>query len=460
MKTRISLARACVGLAICTLLGARPNVASADEPKPSNVAPESAAVRERAEFWTRELGSKFFARRERASREIAKLGLEAQEALEAAAAGKDAEVRRRAKKLLPTLRRFAFEDRLREFEIHGVGGDRLPGWRRFRDLVGESDATRRLFVALAKAEQSVLERLEKGGGDEPKDTLATRCQKLRSEGVGAEMEFRETNFAASVAALLLVASDPSVFVTAQTSDSLFYLAVEPAFSREAQEVVHSGAYRKLVEQWLERDFPQDVIASYSQFRLATAYDSPQGLRLSLRMAQANGAPPTLRYFGLFGLVKFGSAANLAAVEAHFQDASVHHQIAAPRKLRFEDLPPGAGPPRKGPARNEEPQEEESFDDLPEKIIQEQVRDAALAVAILLRGQDPKDFGFPFARRTQGKNFEAGTLGFIDDAQRALAFEKWRTWVLDHPLETESGAPPAAEPEETPTGPAAEPAPQE
>jgi hypothetical protein len=59
-----------------------------------------------------------------------------------------------------------------------------------------------------------------------------------------------------------------------------------------------------------------------------------------------------------------------------------------------------------------------------QLIKSQVKDVALAVQITRCGQRPEDFGFNYLRRNEGTIYSPSSLGFIDAAEREVAFKKW------------------------------------
>ena len=62
----------------------------------------------------------------------------------------------------------------------------------------------------------------------------------------------------------------------------------------------------------------------------------------------------------------------------------------------------------------------------------EVRDAALAAAIILTGQNPNDYGFTsFPRNVRLTNFSY-SQAWITDEKRKEAFEKWKQWRKKNP----------------------------
>jgi hypothetical protein len=60
-----------------------------------------------------------------------------------------------------------------------------------------------------------------------------------------------------------------------------------------------------------------------------------------------------------------------------------------------------------------------------------MRDIALVAAVLLTGQDPKDYGFEEVSPRRDTRFLSGAWAIAAD-RRAAAFDKWQAWRDAHP----------------------------
>ncbi|MFO0851406.1 MAG: hypothetical protein U0871_23040 [Gemmataceae bacterium] len=130
------------------------------------VPPEA---RTRAEELVRALGSPAFSDRDRATRELRKLGRLALPALIAARRDDNPEVRMRAAWLLPTAESDAVRVRLEAFlaDEDGTTAHDLPGWPQFRRVAGADRSARELF---AEAVRDPLSRRAAGrSGRAPAD---------------------------------------------------------------------------------------------------------------------------------------------------------------------------------------------------------------------------------------------------------------------------------------------------
>ena len=63
----------------------------------------------------------------------------------------------------------------------------------------------------------------------------------------------------------------------------------------------------------------------------------------------------------------------------------------------------------------------------------EVRDAALAAAVIMTGQNPDDYGFEgFPKGGVGTNTISYTWAKIPEDKRKEALEKWKTWREKNP----------------------------
>src|SRR5437879_4569778 len=108
----------------------------------------------RAAELVRELGHPSFKIRERASKQLVDLGRSAYPALAAGVDDASPEVRRRCQLLLPVVFDLEIKYRLDEFltNYDPNKDPGLPGWARFRRLVGDTQTTRDLFAGLIRAD--------------------------------------------------------------------------------------------------------------------------------------------------------------------------------------------------------------------------------------------------------------------------------------------------------------------
>ena len=144
---RFSVVCLAFSIAVCALLLGGATGAESEKP----AGPDAAALVE-------QLGDDSFEVRQRASEQLAAMGLAAQEALTAGLRDPDAEIRRRCRWLLQDVLEADYDRRLKAFlaDDEGEQDHDLPGWKRYRESVGTDKVARELFVKMQQAEPGLM----------------------------------------------------------------------------------------------------------------------------------------------------------------------------------------------------------------------------------------------------------------------------------------------------------------
>jgi hypothetical protein len=415
--------RACFALAaIIGLLApaaAAPPASKADpNPKSLRVPPEELS---KAHELVRKLGSEGYAEREEAERALAEMGRLARPALLDAAGGDpDPEVRARCSTLLPKATAAEMKARLASFmaDAEGKYEHDLPGWHKLRATVrgewqmfgwtytarpGADKAARELFIEFMQARggRKLLAAL-----DGPPDELGRAVAAAKQDHYSGRFPRRpgvaaRTPSPSEVAVTMLAESQvPSRFVprssllTAVISTSGLASAVRGTDDR-------SQALQAVVNAWFDsRSEPAEL---YSALSLAnnTLRDANAACRLAGRLMGAAGAPGFYKGQALTTLVRHKAADQLPALEKAFDDKAVLTttvKVVNGMQVR--------------------------------QTIE--VRDAALAAALMLTGQDPVAYGFD----AFPKNVANGTFSYmwakIPAEKRDAAFARWKEWREKNP----------------------------
>jgi hypothetical protein len=367
------------------LLALSPSVACADNPPPSATMSSNPAD------LVRRLGDDSYPVREQASRELLRLGLAARDALLRGAADADPEIRRRCRDLLPNVLEADRQARLEAFIADKEAKQKhdLPGWRRFRQVAGEDEVARQLFIAMCRLDTGFLADTEKDSrraGDE----CAILCGQLFSKLYGQESRQTRKVELAEVAPLLLVAGDLRTEMPPQPRQMVVNFLYQPAV-RTAMTGTNNPPFKRLVLAWMARQ-TDDEDAAQQMFFAVQNLEVKEGLDLALQVLKDR----PVKGRGLGGAMttvgKLGDKKNVAALEAFLKDATSVSNFALGRDRGTTE-----------------------------------VRDVALAMLVHLTGQDPRGYGFVFAQHNGHLKFYANFLGFADDAQRAKAFAKWQEW---------------------------------
>lgn len=342
-----------------------------------------------------QLGDDCFEARQAATRSLVQQGLSAQPALESAEKHPDPEVRRRARQILVTVREQDYRARLSAFEADPQGrqNHHLPGWDRFRTLVGESTADRKMFVLMHRNESSLLTACE---GEFPRlaKQLEVRCQELQSllyTGDDQELTL------GTAAAFYFLAADARIPLSEVASSQICNLFnYRPAVQQAMSAGEFSQPIRKLLGAWVARDV--EPMVANQHFVMALQYGLKEALDPAVRLLKSPGADAQVRQYALHVVGRFGGKDHLPTLAPLLDDKSV--------VMTFE-VKPG-------------------------KTSEVQIRDIALGFTLHLAGLPPAEYGFSQPQKQGQWVYMPGTLRFNETTARDAAFKKWAAWLAAHP----------------------------
>jgi hypothetical protein len=378
--------------ALFLLLGFLPGVAH------TSAAEAARKVPERIEALITRLGSPSFEEREEAARELAELGRTAEVALREGTKHADAEVRRRCQELLAVATRTEMEIALDDYLADGDTRHllKVPAWKNFSKVGGDSPSSRNLFVKMCGAEGSLLALAEK----DPKAAgaqLSARCMELQQMmrtglGIQASMVSPE-----NLAVFLYLGSDSRINSAAGNTyfTCVYTFLNQPAVKQTFQT---DAAARKLLVNYVKNNKNSATI--YLNIYIVQNYQLKEAADTLIDMAAAKSTPATYRAQALCALPRLGANDKVARLQPLLSDEAT---VGATTRntVRFTI----------------------------------QVRDVALAMSILLSGDDISAYPFPILKQQPQqaqvwKNnpatayYSYSYLGFTDDKERALAFKMW------------------------------------
>ncbi|MCI0357883.1 MAG: hypothetical protein L0211_05265 [Planctomycetaceae bacterium] len=345
----------------------------------------------------KQLGSEDFAEREAASDELTGAGLPAFAALEAAALHPDREVRYRSVRILGQIRELDLQRRLEAF-LSGKedsGDYPLPAWSRFKNAYGDDATSRQLFVDMTRADPEVMRSLEsspKAAGDQLADR-AFQYQQAMQLGQQQQLSL------AQVGVILFVAAEEDVALAAQTMSMIYSYCYQPTLRDAVTSSSRNGIPRKMVGAIVRRS---DDMAAYQGMLIALNLGLDDGMVPSLKILKTPGnRAPHFSQYALMTVAKLGNQSHVPLVEKLLEDKSV--------VTRMQE----------------------------NKVIYDvQVRDAALATAVILTKQQLKDY---FGERPnhqltdpQQIFFNPRVIGFTDDQKRAETHKKWAEYKAKQP----------------------------
>jgi hypothetical protein len=384
------LAFGCVFLAAALLGGALPgeraaSCRGADSPRPAN---DETHVRS----LVRQLGAESYDEREQAFQELSRLGRHAEKALQEGLKDSDREVVRRCQELLSLATRTDMEIALDQFLQNKDDKVllKLPAWPTFKKVVGETPETRALFVQICCSQGPLMELAEKNPADAAVK-FGERTQQLQQtlfQPFGA----RGTVSSAEVLALLYLATNPKLNINQQALYQLTSLFHQP---EPRQLFTNDSAARKLLASFVMNR--NDVAMMHQNLFLVQNFNLKECLDWALTLATAKDQQPYVRATALTVVGKMGGKEHIAKLEPLLSDSTQLGQI------QFNTT-----------------------------RINTQVRDVALAMSVLLSGQDIMSYDFPYLKVIQAQIqqnpqaflYSYHYLGFSDDAGRNAAMKKW------------------------------------
>ncbi len=385
---RLVLTGLAIGLLAATL---RAQQDTADSPT-RDPAADAASVARLIE----QLGDGSFAVREAAARDLVGRGLAAREALVEALRHDDLEVRLRAEQLLKLIDRAELEERLAKLlaDERGRPDHKLPCWTLYREAIGRDRPARELYVEVVRAENELLEAVERG------DEIRTR---LLVDRVQAVLESSSTNLPqsfsrATLAAVLLASLDADIQSSPQITALVYNMLGQPPARSAVQEPDHQEMMLKMVAAWFLANAENPTVANGLTLVQQYGLDDV-ALTMARKVLTRETPPPSSVAYAALALGKLGTHDDVPLLEPHLANKTVCHAWSTPQ--------------------------------FPE-VIKIEVRDVVLAVLVHLTGQEHKEYGFDLLQEDPMTLYRIYTLGFPENEKREAAMEKWRVWAGEKP----------------------------
>lgn len=348
--------------------------AAADDP------PDPAAIRALVE----QLGHPRFSAREKAMDDLLALSSAALAPLQDALQHPDREIRYRAARLVAIIEKQDFERRLAAFrrDTSETDDHGLADWERFQKLLGSTAEARGLFIEMQRAESKLLAR-----DVNPKaalDALNERTTEIQNLLQTAPQQVG----LGTTASLLYVAAQDDLDPPDQTDNLIYSLCYQPAFSGAIrQENPQRDLLRKLLSAWIVRG--KGATTLYRGVSLALQHDLRDGLVPAERILREEVALAPAKQYAVLAIMRFGNGKQGPLLEKLLSDTTICSQQLL-NKERYVA----------------------------------QLGDLALVALIHQAKEDPKTFGFERAETHPLYVYNASTLGFRTDEERAAARAKW------------------------------------
>ena len=356
-----------------------------------------AADRAKARALVGRLGSPVYGERDEATKQLRAMGRLALPVLtRTAAADPDAEVRFRCENLIPAAAAEDFDARLAVFLADAAGKFRhdLPGWAKFHALTGEDPLARELFAELLKSEpnRALIAGLAQGKAELERRVIARRYDlytKMSLRGMPAwalPMERYEPTLV-DAAGLLFAETLIGDKITPRGALRMatpYTVLMRTSVRTELTTDRLGPVVQKLVVAWMDS---RDTATSLTQVLTIASMVRPDSVgKYATRMIGATGATAYHRASAAATVARVGNRDDLPALVPLLSDAAVV---------------------RAGVNGGEEIQ----------------VRDVALAMAALLSGRDPAEFGLE-SRSGGGPQYSYLNYSFPDEQAREKALAKW------------------------------------
>ena len=383
--------------------------------KQTLAAPTKTSPDVSAELWklVEQLGDTEFSKRERATEHLLERGLAAKPALLDGMKHPDLEIRMRSHQILARAMQGDFERRMAAFiaDVDDTQEHDLPGWQRFRDSVGGDPKSRKLFVEMLKHEAGLLETFETHP-EQLGEVLSQRVRHLQSQSFN---NFRAANniHPASIATILFLGSEKSAESNSVLKSVMYSLLNHSTVKQVVRSGSHARQLMALLESWITHT--EDASQPYYGLMLALNYDlKDTGLRLGRRYLKQKNVSSMVLQYGAISVGRFGSEADVDALESHLTNKTVCHTWSNPR--------------------------------LKKELIRIQIRDIVLAMLVQITNQNHKQYGFDLLEENPVYLFHLHTFAFLEDAQRDAALAKWKQWREKQagPGEVPPAKPPARE----------------
>jgi hypothetical protein len=327
------------------------------------------------------LGDEEFAARERAMSELIEIGWPAKAALRQGRQHADREIRYRCERILSMIDELDFHRRLTAFAAGRDDQHGLPGWDRYRDAFGNDGEARALFVEMQKAEPEIMRAIEDGQG--VAKAIEVRCAHLQQ----LQRATRQPVSLGSLAAMLFAIGDQEVELGMEAGSALGSFCYQSELQNAMNDPAKRRILGRLLGQWIKRG---DGWTAYQALTLAMRFDLQEGLIPAQKVLENPADQPYIRQNGILAIAKLGDERHVPLLEALLDDDS---RCASQR--------------------------------VNDATYETQIRDVALAALLIMKQQDPEEFGFDRMIRNEMNVFITNTVGFQDDQQREAALAKWK-----------------------------------
>ncbi len=336
----------------------------------------------------------------------------------------DNEIRLRATRLLILIQREVRERKLAEFLDGTRDGIELHGWIDFRNLLGNEEQARRLFIKLHEARSDLLRAPLDGKLKTENELHQSIVSEIRLSTNGNAESVVDKLSAVLFAASRKthwdtdkLASAPSVI--ASDTKRIHRVLMQPHMIKTINGHSTGAEIKILISHWIDSlqvqsgDTKQSKLAKNyaTSISVIDAYQIGDKSELVLKYALDTKLSSHTRSLALATLSRIGTTETIPKLAPLLSDSTVvgTYVLTGPFQASATSKP---GSVNKASARSDI-----------RPLLEVQIRDLALAASTILKGSSPDQFGFHPQAMSEGK-LVVNQTGFLTDADRGEAIIRW------------------------------------
>jgi hypothetical protein len=337
-----------------------------------------------------QLGAESYALREQARQELERREFAATDALKEGLSSPDLEVRYHCERLINDIRERATQRRLDDF-VKSPGDAKdydFPAWKQARDLLGDSELTRQLYVEMYRAESDTL-KLVQARDESISSHIDARARFLQRRAQGL---YQAPLGNGNIAALLLAAGLQEGKLSPMGHSMVYQLCYQPVF-RDAMQSDKAAPLKKLLGRYVLTTEDQ---SAYQGMTLTMQYKMhEEGLACASKILSGKTTAPHIKQYAVLTIAKLGDEKQIDSLKPLLEDKLLCSQMQVDKVMHKTEL-----------------------------------RDIALFSIVHLSKQDPKKFGFERYTPNDQMLVNVHTLGFPSDEKRQAAFDSWKKFEAE------------------------------
>jgi hypothetical protein len=330
--------------------------------------PADASPPATAEQLVEQLGDASYEQRERASRQLLEIGLEAKAALDDGMRHPDAEIAFRCRRLWDEVRF-------------------LAGWQQVRLIVGDSPAARALYDKMFLADPALWYELAEDPRPPGRLFPERRAQLEQAAKQVQGPTFPLEGALANAFYFGVLDKQAKPQQELENMDDLLRVG------RCQQALKDNEVLSDLWDLWAKATASEGP--ALDRLLAALQEERPEARDIAREMLADDRIPAKQQQYALLALAKFKNPADEELIQKWLDDSS-------PLDTLFT----------RG------------------VVIKSQLRDVALAATVYRAGQDPRQFGFDYAKLDPNTLYSPSTLGFKNEEERLRAVKKWSEFAAE------------------------------